>query len=99
LSTVLLAVSRRLFTSLTDARLASSTICVELAMGMIIDIPCRRRSSLLSRLRQVHDLHPSHAFLVMPDKPARSLSDPDFYQNTAVDPGDEECELIHSDVP
>uniref|UniRef100_A0A0W0F4A7 ZZ-type domain-containing protein n=1 Tax=Moniliophthora roreri TaxID=221103 RepID=A0A0W0F4A7_MONRR len=46
---------------------------------------------------QVHDLHPSHAFLVMPDKPVRSLSNPDFYQSTSEYPGEEES-MVHPDV-
>ncbi|KAF9269126.1 hypothetical protein L218DRAFT_851452 [Marasmius fiardii PR-910] len=46
---------------------------------------------------QVHDLHPSHAFLVMPEKPVRAYSDPDIYHNPSVDPGEEES-MVHPDV-
>ncbi|KAG7094033.1 hypothetical protein E1B28_007655 [Marasmius oreades] len=44
---------------------------------------------------QVHDLHPSHAFLVMPEKPLSAYSEPDIYHNP--DPGEEES-MVHPGV-
>ncbi|KAL0062876.1 hypothetical protein AAF712_010196 [Marasmius tenuissimus] len=46
---------------------------------------------------QVHDFHPSHAFLVMPEKPLRSYSEPDLYHDPSADPGEEES-MVHPDV-
>ncbi|KAL0571968.1 hypothetical protein V5O48_009994 [Marasmius crinis-equi] len=46
---------------------------------------------------QVHDLHPSHAFLVVPEKPMRSYSDPDLHHNPSADLGEEES-MVHPDV-
>jgi hypothetical protein len=41
---------------------------------------------------QVHEIHPSHAFLVVTDKPARSRSEPDMHPPLLVDHGSEQCE-------
>lgn len=40
---------------------------------------------------QVHDIHPSHPFILVPDKPKRSISEPDFMANQSCDPGEEQC--------
>lgn len=41
---------------------------------------------------QVHELHPSHPFLVFPDKFVRSHSEPQFYSSTPQD-FNEQCEF------
>ncbi|KAF5355357.1 hypothetical protein D9758_006112 [Tetrapyrgos nigripes] len=43
---------------------------------------------------QVHDVHPSHAFLVMPEKPIR---DQDVFANIPPDPGSEQS-MVHAGV-
>jgi len=40
---------------------------------------------------QVHDIHPSHPFILVPDKPKRSTSEPDFMASQQFDSGDEQC--------
>lgn len=42
---------------------------------------------------QVHEIHPSHAFLAVPDKPARSRSEPDPLPTLPIYPTDEQCRL------
>ncbi|THU92735.1 hypothetical protein K435DRAFT_758000 [Dendrothele bispora CBS 962.96] len=44
---------------------------------------------------QVHDVHPSHAFLVMPEK--RAHSDPEIYANIPPEPGSEQS-MVHPGV-
>ncbi|KAF8074927.1 hypothetical protein FPV67DRAFT_1475472 [Lyophyllum atratum] len=39
---------------------------------------------------QVHELHPSHAFLNVPDKRVRSHSEPDYLSNPPPDPNEEQ---------
>ncbi|RDB23655.1 hypothetical protein Hypma_009170 [Hypsizygus marmoreus] len=39
---------------------------------------------------QVHELHPSHAFLIVPDRRVRSNSEPDFLSSPPPDPSDEQ---------
>ncbi|KAF9461245.1 hypothetical protein BDZ94DRAFT_1264328 [Collybia nuda] len=46
---------------------------------------------------QVHELHPSHAFLAVPDRPVRSHSEPDFISNPLPDQNDEQS-LKHPGV-
>ncbi|GLB41855.1 putative protein with zinc-binding domain, present in Dystrophin, CREB-binding protein [Lyophyllum shimeji] len=46
---------------------------------------------------QVHELHPSHAFLAVPDKRVRSHSDPDFLSSTPPSPNEEQS-LKHPGV-
>ncbi|KIK08918.1 hypothetical protein K443DRAFT_671967 [Laccaria amethystina LaAM-08-1] len=46
---------------------------------------------------QVHELHPNHAFLIVPDKPMRSHSEPDYLPNIPPDPS-EELSLKHPGV-
>ncbi|KAL0953370.1 hypothetical protein HGRIS_004607 [Hohenbuehelia grisea] len=46
---------------------------------------------------QIHDLHPLHAFLVVPDKRVRSPSDPEPLPTIPVDLEDEES-MKHADV-
>ncbi|KAJ7091564.1 hypothetical protein B0H15DRAFT_906686 [Mycena belliarum] len=48
---------------------------------------------------QVHDLHPSHAFLVVPDMAVQSTSDADFFETVPPDIGPEgEKSLTHPGV-
>ncbi|EKM81668.1 hypothetical protein AGABI1DRAFT_54553 [Agaricus bisporus var. burnettii JB137-S8] len=39
---------------------------------------------------QVHDIHPSHPFILLPDKPRKSVSEPDFMTSQDLDSGDEQ---------
>jgi len=56
---------------------------------------------LILSYSQVHDIHPSHPFILVPDKPKRLISEPDFMANQQFDAGDEQCAIplikIHSD--
>lgn len=47
--------------------------------------------TILTENSQVHELHPSHAFLTVPDRPVRSHSEPDFIPNPLPDQNDEQC--------
>jgi hypothetical protein len=49
------------------------------------------RCNYLRRFSQVHEIHPSHAFLIVPDKPARSRSEPDLISHLPLDASDEQC--------
>lgn len=40
---------------------------------------------------QVHELHPSHAFLAVPDRPTRSNSEPDYISPVPPDSNEEQC--------
>lgn len=51
---------------------------------------CSRISLCRACYSQVHDIHPSHPFILVPDKPKRSLSEPDFMANQNFDPGEEQ---------
>ncbi|KAF7977582.1 hypothetical protein HWV62_3170 [Athelia sp. TMB] len=42
-----------------------------------------------NRFNQVHEIHPSHAFLFIPDKPVRSRSEPAPQPTLPIDPSDE----------
>jgi hypothetical protein len=50
---------------------------------------------------QVHDLHPSHAFLVVPDLPVQSNGDSDYFETVPPDlgPEGEKCMLLSSPYP
>ncbi|KAI5117511.1 hypothetical protein M0805_003916 [Coniferiporia weirii] len=48
---------------------------------------------------QVHEIHPSHAFLIVPDRPLRSQSEPDLeLTNTLIDDVLGDGSLTHPDV-
>ena len=51
------------------------------------------RCQYLHLSSQVHDIHPSHAFLVVPDKPARSRSEPELLPPIPLDPS-EQCKYF-----
>jgi len=42
---------------------------------------------------QVHELHPSHAFCVVPDKPVEVISNEDYLASDLPDPHEEVCEF------
>jgi hypothetical protein len=50
------------------------------------------RCQYLGLYSQVHDIHPSHAFLVVPDKPARSRCEPEPLPSIPLDPS-EQCKF------
>lgn len=43
---------------------------------------------------QVHELHPSHAFLTVPDRPVRTSSEPDFLSPVQPDSNEEQCKPL-----
>lgn len=48
--------------------------------------------------RQVHELHPSHPFLIVPDKPIEEASSESDYSQIMVNPHEELCtyrDVIH----
>ncbi|KAJ7464640.1 hypothetical protein FB451DRAFT_1264153 [Mycena latifolia] len=60
---------------------------------------CKKFNLCRACYSQVHDLHPSHAFLVVPDMPVQSNSDSDFFETVPPDLGPEgEKSLTHPGV-
>ncbi|KAF9069787.1 hypothetical protein BDP27DRAFT_674584 [Rhodocollybia butyracea] len=59
---------------------------------------CPRHYLCRACYSQVHDLHPSHAFLVLPGKSLRSLSDSDFLAYSSILNATEEQSMIHPGV-
>ncbi|EIW79145.1 hypothetical protein CONPUDRAFT_145278 [Coniophora puteana RWD-64-598 SS2] len=59
---------------------------------------CQKFNLCLACYSQVHDIHPSHAFLVVQDRPSRSRSEPDFSQSAAAREGVDEPSLKHPGV-
>ncbi|KXN92381.1 hypothetical protein AN958_06999 [Leucoagaricus sp. SymC.cos] len=51
---------------------------------------CDKISLCRACYSQVHDIHPSHPFILVPDRPKRSVSEPDFMGNQNFDPGEEQ---------
>lgn len=49
---------------------------------------------IFCRYSQVHDLHPSHAFFIVPDKPVRTRSDPDILLPMFTDSNEEQCKSL-----
>lgn len=82
---VLLAVLQHLFRSCINAHHVNDIIYVELATGT--GSSTAHLGFAHPPLSQVHDLHPSHAFLVLPDKPP-SLGDSEI---TLLNPSEEQC--------
>lgn len=72
--------------SCTNAYRVNGIICVELVTGSSSSTPHSRFFN--PSLSHVHNLHPSHAFLVLPDKPS-SLGDSEI---TLSDPSGEQCQ-------
>lgn len=75
--------------------LVKSLSCAEHVTGNN-HIPCLRMSLFLFKffISQVHEIHPSHAFLVVPEHPLRVRSEPDLIDlaNTLGDDGlGEQC--------
>ncbi|EIN09598.1 hypothetical protein PUNSTDRAFT_86034 [Punctularia strigosozonata HHB-11173 SS5] len=58
---------------------------------------CQKFNLCRACYSQVHEIHPSHAFLVVTDKPARSRSEPDMHPPLAVDHSSEQS-LVHPGV-
>jgi hypothetical protein len=65
---------------------------VSLATGgslfLVIDLILMDRS-------QVHDIHPRHTFLLVPEKQQRSRSEPDLLNGTSSDFNEERCTYLY----
>ncbi|KAF7370358.1 hypothetical protein MSAN_00667200 [Mycena sanguinolenta] len=60
---------------------------------------CKKFNLCRACYSQVHDLHPSHAFLAVPDMPVISSTDSDFFESVPPDLGPEgEKSLTHPGV-
>ncbi|KAJ7087724.1 hypothetical protein C8R43DRAFT_908811 [Mycena crocata] len=60
---------------------------------------CKKFNLCRACYSQVHDLHPSHAFLVVPDMPVQSSADSEFFETVPPDLGPEgEKSLTHPGV-
>lgn len=57
-------------------------------------VPSVRTHALIHPNSQVHDIHPSHPFIIVPDKPKRAISEPDFMASQQFDSGEEQCKFF-----
>ncbi|KAF9454221.1 hypothetical protein P691DRAFT_692748, partial [Macrolepiota fuliginosa MF-IS2] len=58
---------------------------------------CPRINLCRACYNQVHDIHPSHPFILVPDKPKRAISEPDFMASQNFD-SEEEQSMKHLGV-